>query len=205
MAGIPQQTDPWEISFNKNVEYTVAFRLGAGAVALQTVTYGQIITNLLTQQPILSKVADHIYAVRILAAKIWGYAGGDCQLIPGNLIGNGSTLVARSQHFDAGDGVRRPTVDYSWPNSDQDWVYAVKSTSTIPVLGYYISTGVGTTGAVLYVRIMICDAVSGAITLVSPSNDLKTAEKRIAEQLNFDSRVEKVKRLKAVTAPIINE
>lgn len=205
-----QQTDPWELSFNKPLEFTVKFAFDS-AVANSTVTYGGIVTALLAQQPILQSTSTNLTDMRILACKVWGSPGGECSLSCNTLVVQTGTAdeqyPRKVQHYDAGDGVRRPTCEYSWPLPDKDNYSIVQTGTTKPVLDVQFVIGPIATTPILYIKVVVRSAnlVSIAPATVGSYNDLPSYKRSAEEFMDYLERKCKIQRVKELTMPVLNE
>lgn len=199
MSSTPvQDTDPWELTFNKEVEYTVAAIVTPGT-SFVNVTVGELISQLIIQQPSLSTVADHPYLMRMLACKLWGTPGGSCTLITNSPVNNDSLAKRRHQGYDTGDGVRRPTCDYTWNHFDSSYLHdattantnviAIVAVTPPPLSGAYTGT--------FYFKCAIhtdANAPLAATRLTSGVEETKKNLKRDLNDMNIEMNVSKVKR-----------
>lgn len=146
-----QDTDPWELTWNKEVQFTVAVQLVSDS-STQQITSGGLQTALRAQNPILD--ATQPFNVRYIAAKAWGNPGGGIAMQPHSLT---NLSYNRGQRFDVGDGVRRPTVDYSWNNVDMTETYNETPSGTFNIITYAVTPGASgiSTAAIMYIKMAI--------------------------------------------------
>lgn len=207
-AGGNQDTDPWEVTFNKPLEITVIFTSSTGAAA--AINYGDLYTNLTGQQPMLDVLKPLILHVK--ACKIWGTPGGACTLVTQRLINaaNADDTVSYIEKIDIGDGVRRPTCHFTWPASDQAYPVQVNSgSSSLQFIKTQFTAGNLTAVLpVIYVKVQVRSGdlvdipVPTLFSIKSCNGDYKKASKRMLEE---ECKIDKIKRVKELTMPILNE
>lgn len=196
-----QDTDPWELTFNKENEYTVLFSIAAEA-ANTPITWGDLYDNLRAQQPNVNNIQQ---AGRVLACKAWGSPGGAIGITPKSQVPSESTSTYnnRSQKFDAGDGVRRPTVEFSWPIADMTLVTNFDTAATKPIVSIqHVPNGAFAVVGYIYIKVAVkssteavwIPATAGELKKRSPNEVLENVNKKI-----------KVKHIKDLTLPVLNE
>lgn len=204
----PQQTDPFNIEVNKG--YTC---WSIAATIQQTnahtdVTLGSVISGAIAVNTFLSGDATLTWAVHIHEIYLWGEPGGGCSWAPVDLHDVTSTSSGsgvRAQVLDIGDGVRRPYIKYVWPEADQTLVLTGNKASTLVIGAYSVGAGlIANARGQYYIKVTLRNAV--VINFTPPAimfnNDEKT-KKRYQEDCNYEEKMVKVRKLKAVTPPVL--
>lgn len=203
---IQQDTDPWEIALNKEVEYTVYLEIPVNSETL-VITVGYLITAMQAQQPIV-RSGDTIFNIRMIATKLWGVPGGSCMLVPYEIDNSTTTAEVRTNKYDVGDGVTRPTCDYSWPNADMTKLINGTASSTVGLMIAQCGTGTTVTsrGGLLYMKFAVHSNL--AVTLPIPSQMAYGVEdmyNKCKRKHDEECKIIAVKRVKDMTLPIISE
>lgn len=202
-----QNTDPWEITLNKEIEFTAFFEIPVNAETV-VLTLGNVITAIQAQQPMIAR-DNATFNVRLISCKLWGVPGGDCLLSGYELAGSTTaTSEKRSTKYDVGDGVTRPTVDYSWDTADRSWLLTGTNQTLIGVLFAQVGPGntVSSRGGLLYVKCAVHSNTQ--VVLPTPSQlayGIEDMNKKCKRKFDEERKIIAVKRVKDMTLPIISE
>lgn len=202
-----QNTDPWEIALNKEIEYTVYFEVDVNDPTV-VLTLANVITALQAQQPLIAR-GDATFNIRLISCKLWGVPGGDCLLTPYEITGSTTaTAEIRVTKYDVGDGVTRPTVDYSWTTADRSWLLTGTNATLIGILLAQVGPGNSTNsrGGLLYVKLAMHSNTSPRLPVPAQlASGIEDMNNKCKRKFDEDCKKIAVKRVKDMTLPIISE